>query len=202
MKHPFSLPSWCRPGGPLAGRFGRGMDAAERPLLGRMSALGLCMLASGLLVAADSVPPAPNGIQLPVGYQDWPVISLSHRTDNQTMRVILGNEVAVEAARGGHTNPWPDGAILAKVVWKQQAKSSWPSAIAPAELVHAEFMFKDSTRYASNGTGWGWARWVGLQQQPFGEDASFDKACIGCHTPVKGNDWVFTTPAALPTGAR
>jgi hypothetical protein len=56
--------------------------------------------------------PAPNGIELPENYKDWPVISSSHRIDNHTLRVIVGNEIAVKAARAGQTNPWPDGAIL------------------------------------------------------------------------------------------
>jgi hypothetical protein len=63
---------------------------------------------------------APNGIQLPQGYKDWRVISSSHRTDNNTMRVIVGNDKAIDAARKGQTNPWPDGAILGKLVWKAE----------------------------------------------------------------------------------
>lgn len=147
---------------------------------------------------AVAVKPAPNGIELPAGYRDWPVISMSHRIDNNTLRVIVGNDVAVKAARAGQTRPWPDGAVLGKLVWKEAAKDNWPTAIAPAQFVHAEFMFKDAARYRDNGTGWGWARWVGAEQQPYGEDAGFSQECIACHTPVKGQDWVFTQPAQLP----
>jgi hypothetical protein len=142
--------------------------------------------------------PAPNGVELPEGYKDWPVISISHRIDNHTLRVIVGNEIAVKAARAGQTNPWPDGAILGKVVWKETAEEHWPKAIAPEKFVHAEFMFKDSQAYKTNGTGWQWARWVGMDQKPYGKDADFSKECISCHTPVKSRDWVFTTPAQLP----
>lgn len=170
---------------------------------GVFSAFGISAL---LAVAATSaaasetsaVKAAPNGIELPAGYKDWPVISSSHRVDNNTLRIIVGNDVAVRAAREGHTNPWPDGAILGKLVWKEAAKDSWPKAIAPAEFVHAEFMFKDAAKYAGNGTGWGWARWVGMDQTPYGKDAGFSQECIACHTPVKANDWVFTLPAQLP----
>ena len=49
--------------------------------------------------------PAPNGIELPENYKDWPVISSSHRIDNYTLRVIVGNEIAVKVARAGQTNP-------------------------------------------------------------------------------------------------
>ncbi len=144
------------------------------------------------------VPPAPNGIEFPANYPDWRVISLSHRVDNHTLRVILGNRVAVEAARSGNTSPWPDGSVLGKVVWKETEKSSWKAAIIPDKFVHAEFMFKDSRKWADNGTGWGWARWVGEEQKPYGKNTDFSQECIGCHTPVKGSDWVFTTPAVFP----
>ena len=147
---------------------------------------------------AQNVPPSPNGIDYPIGYQDWRVISLSHRIDNHTVRVIYGNDVAVKAARAGNTNPWPDGAILGKVVWKEATKSTWPTAITPDAFVHAEFMFRDTNKYADNGTGWGWARWVGLDQKPYGKDANVAAECIACHTPVKDSNWVFTTPAVLP----
>ena len=145
-----------------------------------------------------AVQPAPNGVELPEGYKDWPVISISHRIDNHTLRVIVGNQIAVKAARAGQTNPWPDGTILGKVVWKETAEEHWPKAIAPKEFVHAEFMLKDEQAYKTNGTGWQWARWVGMDQKPYGKDAGFSKECISFHTPVKSRDWVFTTPAQLP----
>lgn len=162
----------------------------------------LILSLSAAAVAADPVPPSPNGIAFPAGYQDWRVISMSHRVDNHTLRVILGNDIAVDAARAGNTKPWPDGTILGKVVWKEREKASWPTAIAPDTLVHAEFMFKDAERWKDNGTGWGWARWVGMDQTPYGKDENLAQECIACHTPVESNDWVFTTPAPLPPVAR
>ena len=167
-------------------------------MMARIALLPFVLLASGS-IAAQPVAPSPNGIAFPAGYQDWRVISISHRVDNNTLRVIYGNDVAIRAARAGETNPWPDGSILGKVVWKQVAKTSWPTAIAPDTFVHAEFMFRDAGKYAANGTGWGWARWVGMDQKPHGKDAEDASAsCIACHTPVKDNNWVFTTPAPLP----
>ncbi len=148
---------------------------------------------SGLLAAE----PAPNGITLPEGYRDWAVIASSTRTDNNTSRVILGNEVAVAAARAGNTNPWPDGAVLGKLVWKNEALDKWPAAVVPGTFVHAEFMMKDSAKYAETG-GWGFARWLGLEEKPYGQDAGFVQECFGCHQPVKDRDFVFTLPASMP----
>ncbi|MGV6851102.1 MAG: cytochrome P460 family protein [bacterium] len=149
-----------------------------------------------LSTSAFAVEPAPNGIAFPEGYQDWSVLSVSHRVDNHTMRVILGNDVAIKAARNGKTLPWPDGAIIGKVVWKEMAEKSWPSAIAPNQFVHAEFMFKDNVKWPEQ-DGWGYARWKGENLKPYGHDENFKQECIACHTPVKKNDWVFTTPAHI-----
>jgi hypothetical protein len=113
------------------------------------------------------------------------------------MRAILGNDIAVKAARAGNTNPWPKGAILGKMVWKQTNEEHWEPAIAPGKFIHAEFMIKDPVKYASTG-GWGYARWLGNEQKPYGEDKDFAQECVACHTPVKDQDWVFTKPAMLP----
>jgi hypothetical protein len=145
-------------------------------------------------LASEHMMSPSNGISYPDGWQDWAAIAVSHRNDNNTMRVVLGNAVAVEAARAGSTNPWPDGAIIGKVVWKDTTLENWPAASAPGEFVHEEFMFKDAERY-SDTYGWGWARWVGLEQVAFDDGM---QACIACHTPVKDRDWVFTDPAIMP----
>jgi len=157
-----------------------------------LAVLFFAVMADGY--AADKTPGPSHGVPYPDGWQNWATIAVSHRTDNNTMRVILGNEAAVKAARSGNTQPWPDGAILGKVVWKDTQLEHWKTATAPGEFVHAEFMFKDSEKYKDS-YGWGWARWVGLEQTPF--DKGMD-VCIACHTPVKDRDWVFTGPASLP----
>jgi hypothetical protein len=154
----------------------------------------ILFIASFSALGTDTVPDSSNGIAYPTGWQNWATIAVSHRTDNNTIRTILGNEIAVKAARSGDTNPWPEGAILGKVVWKETELEDWQKAIAPGEFVHAEFMFKDSTKYAST-YNWGWARWVGLDQIPFEKGA---EVCTACHTPVKDRDWVYTDPASLP----
>jgi hypothetical protein len=154
----------------------------------------LLLAATADSYAADMTSAPSHGIPYPDGWQNWATIAVSHRTDNSTMRAILGNDVAVKAARSGSINLWPNGAILGKVVWKDTQLENWKAATAPGELVHAEFMFKDSEKYKDS-HGWGWARWVGLEQKPF--EKGMD-VCIGCHTPVKNRDWVFTDPASFP----
>lgn len=161
--------------------------------------IGFCLQLSVPAVVADgSVPTAPNGIELPLGYEHWGLISVSHRTDNNTLRVILGNDIAVSAARSPGKPGWPDGSILAKLVWKETSHVEWTAAAVPGAFVHAEFMLRDRQLYPFTG-GWGFARWVGTDHQPFGEDDKFDRACFGCHQQVANTDYVFTQPVLRGT---
>ncbi|WP_201352868.1 cytochrome P460 family protein [Hydrogenimonas urashimensis] len=160
---------------------------------------GSLLLGMTLFASEASHTPAPcNGIDYPVGWRHWSVIALSHRIDNHTERVILGNDVAIEAIRHHQTNPWPDGAILAKVVWKERRLKRWHDAVVPRQFVHAEFMFKNATKYRKT-HGWGWARWVSEKLQPF---RGGDHVCMNCHKPVASHDWVYTEPAQFPKRVR
>lgn len=163
----------------------------------RLFLVPIIMLFSIPLFAQNTNSPGTsNGIEFPADYKNWHALGVSHRNDNNTLRMILGNEIASKAARQGNTNPWPEGSMLAKIVWKDQQHPSWPTATIPGNLVHSEFMLKDSTRFAAT-KGWGYARWLGMQQKPVAEP-DFDKKCMNCHEAVKANDYVFTFPAELP----
>jgi len=155
------------------------------------------MTAFAVWAIGQTAPPAPNGIVMPAGWENWSAISVTSRTDNNTMRVILGNETAIKAARGGHANPWPDGAILAKVAWKTTQLEAWPAANVPGDFVQVEFMLKDAKKWPDTG-GWGFARWKGKDFAPYGKDAQFAMECFGCHTPMKSSDYVFTRPPMFP----
>lgn len=130
----------------------------------------------------------------PVGeYKNWRLLSVSHRTDKQTLRAILGNDTAIESARAGKIAPWAEGSILAKVKWKESTHSNWAAAIVPAEFEAAEAMVKDSKKYASTG-GWGFGKWQGENLVMFDEVKS--KECFACHTAAEQkNDYVFTHSA-------
>jgi hypothetical protein len=128
------------------------------------------------------------------GFADWKAVSTTERYDNGTFRLILGNEVTVKAIREGHTHPWPDGAIFAKVAWDQLPDSS--GEIGAGAFKQVEFMIRDSRKYAST-FGWGWARWVGgLGMKPYGKNAAFVTECMNCHRPVARFDYTFTLPLA------
>jgi len=143
------------------------------------------------------VKPALNGIAFIPEYKDWVAISSTERLDNGTLRVIMGNDMAVNAIKTNHTNPWPDGTTFAKIAWSQVADSA--GIIYAGDFKQVEFMIKDKNKYAS-GDGWGFARWVkGLQLEPYGKSALFTTECENCHRPMKENDFVFTTPFNLET---
>ncbi|WP_313263545.1 cytochrome P460 family protein [Sphingobacterium sp.] len=142
----------------------------------------------------QTVQPTPNGISYISDYRNWNIISITDRFDNGTLRMIYGNDIAVRAIQEGRTNPWPDGAVLAKAAWKQVANAD--GSLSTGDFVQVEFMIKDAKQYAAT-AGWGWARWRGKDLKPYGGTALFTAECIACHQPVKANDFVFTRPLDL-----
>lgn len=153
------------------------------------------LLLTGSAIAAET-PTTPNGIPLFKGYAEWKIIAPSYRPDKDHIRVILGNGTAVQAMTKG-IRPFPDGSVMAKVAWTVRKNPKFPVAVEPDKFAQVEFMVKDTKRYAATG-GWGFARFVGAELKPYGRDAGFVQECFGCHTPVKENDYVFTSRPAYP----
>lgn len=145
---------------------------------------------------AEETPKASGGIAFQADYGDFRLIAVSQRSDDQTLRAILGNDIAVAAARAGKTNPWPDGAILAKLAWQQRQSQAFPTATVPGAFSSVAFMVKDAKKYPSTG-GWGWGEWAGQELTAY-EKPGFAQECAACHAKAKDADWVFTHPAPLP----
>jgi len=146
---------------------------------------------------ADSTPavsPAPNGIGFLADYKNWQAISSTERADNNTLRQILGNDVAVRAIAENHINPWPDGAAFAKIAWYRQPDDK--GLVRPGAFFQVEFMIRDSQKYART-LGWGWARWRGADLKPYGKDAEFTRECVSCHRPLRDSNYVFTEPIQI-----
>jgi mono/diheme cytochrome c family protein len=142
---------------------------------------------------------APNGVAFMPEYKNWQAISSTDRWDNHTMREILGNEVAVKAIAENHINPWPDGTKFAKVAWVQTPPDD-KGEVRTGAFYQVEFMVKDAKKYAKTG-GWGWGRWRGTDLKPYGDNAEFQNECVGCHAPLRKNDYVFTMPITGGAGA-
>jgi len=154
--------------------------------------LGLVVLASIDLVphpagAAGGEASPVFGVTVPDGYRTWQVVAVSHRTDNDQVRAILGNDIAMKAYRE-NTLPFPDGTTLAKLEWKRVASTEFPGAFVPGATVQIEFMVKDSKKYEKTG-GWGFGRFIDGKPA----DAQAHGTCFPCHAAnVKNHDIVFT----------
>ena len=149
-----------------------------------------------------------SSITLPAGYRDWPLISVAAvGPPVNDVRAKLGNDIAMGDLRQG-TIPYRDGAIIARLAWKQtadpqtsnalrlQAQQVGLSAEAIEKLLSQSFiagaatnvqlMVKDSKKYASTG-GWGFAQFTNGKPDPI-----VQQSCFACHAPAKATDFVFT----------
>jgi hypothetical protein len=140
---------------------------------------------------ATGVENSPNGVAFVPEYKTWRAISSTDRFDNNTMRVILGNDVAIRAIEENHINPWPNGTTFAKVTWHTQPDGT--GLVKTGAFQQVELMIRDSNKYAST-KGWGWGRWLGTELKPYGKSAAVSDECVNCHTPVRHNDYVYTMP--------
>ena len=138
-----------------------------------------------------ALPVALNGIPYDPDYKNWQPLSTSDRFENGTMRVIFGNDIAVQAVKNNQTRPWPDGARIAKALWTQVVDTAGNTRTGA--FVQLDLMIKNTQKYASTG-GWGFARFKSLKMVPYGKTALFASECINCHRPMKDEDYVFTIP--------
>jgi len=177
---------------------------------GRLVTVGLSValatLATGVAICAQDkyTVKVPNGLAFSEfrGYQDWAVVAISENKGK--IAVILGNPAMIDAYTSGipgNGKPFPDGAKMAKVHWNPKKDETEPGGpTVPDTQANADFMVKDSKRFADSG-GWGWAAFeydaasatfrpaTTADDPPQGHDA---KCGLGCHTLVKNRDYVFT----------
>lgn len=181
-------------------------DTVKMPWFLR-SALFLALCAPLALAGCDEEEPEPppdrvpggptlNGLDLP-DFRDWPVIGVASRTDNGTVRAITGNQIAVDAARAGMTDPWPDGAVIADLVWAGSPNEQWADALSPSAFNALVIMVKNAEAYADDG-GWKYGSWAGLDLTA-SNDPLFDRDCVQCHIDeAPNNDFVFARVQPLP----
>jgi hypothetical protein len=92
---------------------------------------------------------------------------------------LYANDLAIDAVKAGKTT-LPNRAIIVKENYGQDKKT----------LMGITPMYK-MDGYNPEGGDWYWAKYG-----PKGkvEAAGKLKGCIGCHSRVKQNDWIFTSP--------
>ena len=133
------------------------------------------------------------GVKIPPGYRDWRLISVAREEGNlNDLRAILGNDVAIKAAREG-TLPYPDGTIIARLAWSydpleesEKAFGRLQSFVAGPPKNGVQFMVKDSRKYAATG-GWGFAHFNDGKPA----DEAVHTTCFPCHGAAKSRDFVF-----------
>jgi hypothetical protein len=160
--------------------------------------------------AASPIVSPIYGITIPAGYRDWRLISVARvGAPLNDLRAKLGNDLAIKAYRERKV-PFPDGAIIARLAWKQvtseennnaiRLRSGTETRLSPEQVqklldesfvagppTNIQFMVKDSRKYASTG-GWGFAQFDDGKPA----DEATHKTCFSCHEPAKDRDFVFT----------
>lgn len=135
------------------------------------------------------------GVTLPQGYRNWPVISVAHEAgNNNDIRAILGNEIAMKAVREG-TLPFPDGAIIVRLAY-EYVSSAENNAVFGREQsyiagkpTNVQVEVKDSKRYASTG-GWGYGQ---FENGKVNTSLKVTNSCFACHSKLPpAADFVFT----------
>jgi hypothetical protein len=137
---------------------------------------------------------------IPPGYRDWKFVSAAHEAGSlNDIRVVIGNDAAIEAYRKG--KPFPEGAIIGRVAWKMvpseennkifgQVQSFVPG---DAPDWYLQFMVKDTKAYAATG-GWGYSNF-GKDLKPLTDEKTM-YACFECHKAVADRDFIFTRYAS------
>ncbi|HEY9259853.1 heme-binding domain-containing protein [Chitinophaga sp.] len=128
-----------------------------------------------------------NGIRYMPEYRQWQVMSTTSRFDNTTMRVMFANPVAMQAIRSNNIHPWPDGAIIAKVVWEKNMDRE--GNIHPGKFLNIQYMVRNKTTYKDT-DGWGYAKFDTPNLKPYGTPLTF-KSCASCHRAANQTGGIF-----------
>ncbi|AMM18660.1 cytochrome P460 (plasmid) [Burkholderia sp. PAMC 28687] len=159
--------------------------------------------AIALSVAAEESTPDSSvqaspvfGVTLPPGYRSWQFISVAHEAgNNNDIRGILGNDVAIKALRDG-TLPFPEGSIIVRLAY-EYVPSDRNNAIFGREQsfvagapTNVQVEIKNTKRYASTG-GWGYGQFENGKANP---SVKIINSCFSCHTKLPtAADLVFTS---------
>lgn len=150
------------------------------------------------------------GITVPPGYRHWPLISMANvGVPVNDIRGKVGNALTMRAYREG-TRPLPDGAIIARLAYRQvpsaannnvfraaaeqrglppdQIEKLLAASFVVGPPTNVQFMVKGSKKYAATG-GRGFAQFTNGRP----DDEAVHNTCFGCDAPAKDRDFVFTS---------
>jgi Cytochrome P460 len=165
-------------------------------------AAGFLLFTASVSGHADVEASPIYGVTIPPGYRDWKLIAVSEIAagEHSQLRAEFGNDIAINAFQEGKL-PFPDGAIVVAQHWAKESspendqvltmlKSTViqnPKSFVPGPLINAQFMVKDSKKYAATG-GWGFGDFKNGKPG----DEALHKTCFPCHQPAADRDFVFT----------
>ncbi len=139
-----------------------------------------------------------GNIRVPADYRDWVHLGTWSLANNNEPGAGGIHVVYTQKGVAEHyekTGEFMDGAILVKELLGAQTESLSTGIASSAKDVSGYFvMVKDTKgRFADNplwGDGWGWA-YFEVADLIKTTSTNFKTDCLGCHVPVKENDWVF-----------
>ncbi|MBV7533086.1 heme-binding domain-containing protein [Chitinophaga sp. sic0106] len=135
----------------------------------------------------NPLPTSLTGIQFMPEFRQWEVMSTTSRFDNTTMRVMYANPIAMKAIREKQIHPWPDGAVIAKVVWDKERGND--GYIYPGNFQNVQFMVRNAERYKST-DGWGYAKFETKTLKPT-TTLLVAQSCATCHKAAAKTGGIF-----------
>jgi cytochrome P460 len=170
--------------------------AAMALIVGGIITLGAFASESGSAKTDASRSPV-FGVTLPEGYRHWQAITVAHEAgNNNDIRVILGNDIAMKAFRAG-TVPYPDGTIIARLAWKYESSArnnaifGRDQSFVAGDPTNVQISVKDSKRFAST-DGWGYAQFE--NDGKANQSVTLVNACYACHKKLPAEtDLVFSS---------
>jgi Cytochrome P460 len=112
-----------------------------------------CVAASTAFVAAGAKDESSPifGVTIPPGYREWELIAVAHEAGLEELRGIVGSHRDKSLSVG--STAISRRGIVAKIAWKQVPLLHAPfaGAFGPGMATTAQFMVKDSKKYAAIG---------------------------------------------------
>ena len=174
-----------------------------------LQAIGLLALVAAVLGSTiaknasaekKSVADAKGNMSVPDNYRTsyeflgtW-AVAADQAQQTKEMHTVYASPGTIAAFR--RTGKVPDDAVLIKEVFEVMASPMTTGAVSRAEDFKGWFvMVKDEKgRFPDNklwGDGWGWA-WFDSGKPNKTTSTNYKTDCLGCHTPAKKTDWVYT----------
>src|SRR5262249_17568202 len=132
---------------------------------------------------------AANGVTSPSQILDWRVIGIASIRNadptQATLRVLVGNPTAVEAARSGNTDPWPDGSRISHIQWNAGSDPDTDKTlgagvgVTPVSFRAITVMQRSSALYGAKGN-WDYSAWPTMNLNA-PTDPAFSDMCVACH---------------------